>query len=124
MKYIQPESLPTPGGHYSPAIVHNGTVYVSGQIAVKDGKPISNNPAEQAKICLQNMETILVAASSDRNHVLKLNIYISDRSYWEDINAVCTEFFGEHKPARTIITSGDLHYFALVEIDCIAAQIH
>jgi 2-iminobutanoate/2-iminopropanoate deaminase len=120
---IKPASLPEPKGHYSPAIVHNGIVYVSGQLPLIEGRPCSNYVGDQAKLCLENMETILLAAFSDRSQVLKLNVYISDMSYWDVVNTICAEFFGDHKPARAIITSGTLHHRCLIEIDCIAAQI-
>ncbi len=123
MKHIQPDSLPTPGGHYSPAIAHNGTVYVSGQLPLTNGKPNSDNITDQANLCLENMQIILQAAESDKSLVLKLNIFISNIEHWPAVNERCKTFFGDHKPARAIITSGPLHYGCLIEIDCIAAQL-
>ncbi|MFM9873471.1 MAG: RidA family protein [Fimbriimonadaceae bacterium] len=123
MKTIQPDSLPTPGGHYSPAIVHNGTVYVSGQLPLTDGKPNSDNITDQTNLCLQNLKTILESAGSGKSQVLKLNIFISNIEHWGAVNDCCRAFFGDHKPARAIITSGPLHNGCLIEIDCIAAQL-
>jgi len=121
VKCIQPASLPIPGGHYSPATVHNGTVYVSGQLPLTNGKPNSDDIIDQTNLCLQNMQTILESAGSDKSHVLKLNIFISNIDHWSAVNECCRAFFGDHKPARAIITSGPLHYGCLIEIDCIAA---
>lgn len=121
MKLIQPDSLPTPAGHYSPAVVHNGTVYVSGQLPLTDGKPISPDITDQTNLCLKNLQTVLEAAGSDKSLILKLNIFITDVENWAAVNTCCKAFFGDHKPARAIITSGPLHYGCLIEIDCIAA---
>lgn len=118
---IQPESIPIPAGHYSPAIVHNGTVYVSGQLPLKDGKPISGDITEQTNLCLEQLETILIAAGSDKAQVLKLNIYISNIEHWSAVNACCREFFGDHRPARAIIPVLPLNHNCLIELDCTAA---
>lgn len=122
MQKIQPESIPIPAGHYSPAIVHNGTVYVSGQLPLKNGKPISENITDQTNLCLQNLQTILIAAGSDKSQVLKLNIYLSNIEHWPSVNDCCREFFGEHKPARAIIPVLPLNHNCLIEIDCFAAK--
>lgn len=122
IQFVHPPTFPEPRGHYSPGVVHSGVVYVSGQLPLVEGRPCSNNVAEQARLCLERMEAVLLAASSDRSHVLKLNVFITDRSYWEPVNAVCAEFFGAHRPARAIIACGNLSAGSLVEIDCIAAQ--
>lgn len=120
---IQPPGFPEPRGHYSPAVVHGGIVYVSGQLPLIDGIPCSADVAAQARLCLERLEAVLLAAFSDRSRVLKLTVYITDRSYWEPVNEVCREFFGGHRPARSIITCGHLHSRSLIEVDCIAAQL-
>ena len=76
---------------------------------------------EQTKQCLERIKTILLAAGSDTNKVLKMNIFVSDIADWPKVNETFARFFGGHRPARIVIPSGKLNYGCLVEIDCIAA---
>ena len=123
MKVIFTENAPRPAGHYSQAIIHNDTVYVCGQLPIepKSGEKRTGPIEEQAEQALQNIAGILKAAGSDVNHVLKVTVYIADMSLWERFNAVYARFFGEHRPARTMVPTPNLHFGFQVEIDAIAA---
>ncbi len=126
MPNIQPiltPNAPAPGGHYSQAIVHNGTVYLAGQLAIdKDGKKHSDaSVEEQTVMVFQNIEAILEAAGSDLSHVLSVTIFISKIEYWGKINEVYTRIFGDHKPARAIVPVPELHFGLALEVQLIAA---
>ena len=117
------ENAPAPGGHYSQAIVHNGLVYVAGQLPIKPGStektvgPIE----EQAEQTLANLAAVLRAAGSDLNRLLKVTVYISDIGLWGKVNEVYTRVLGEHRPARAIVPCKELHYGFQIEIEAIAA---
>lgn len=122
MEKIHPSDLPQPRGHYAPGIVHNGTVYVSGQLPVgADGEPQLGPIEAQAELCLRNLERVLLAAGSDLSHVLKLNVYVSDIAHWPVVNGVLARGFGEHRPARAVVPCNPLHYGCEIEMDCVAA---
>lgn len=111
------------GGHYSLATVHNGFVFVSGQFPI-DPDTREKKPGEvenEALLALQNMEAILIEAGSSRSNVLKTTLFISDISLWERVNKVYSDFFGEHKPARSVVPADNLHYGFKIEIEAIAA---
>lgn len=112
-----------PAGHYSQAIVHNGTVYVSGLLPIdaKTGEKKLGPIEEQVEYALRNMDAILRAAGSGLSRVLKVTVYVSDIEHWPKVNEVYTRFFGEHKPARAVVPVKDLHYGFKIEIECIAA---
>lgn len=78
---------------------------------------------EQTKISLTNLETVLIAAGSDRKHILKLNVFLTDIADWAVVNATLAEWFGDYRPARAIIPCGTLNRGCGIEIDCIAAVI-
>jgi len=78
---------------------------------------------EQTEQALKNVAAILKAAGSDINHVIKTTVYISDIELWDRINAVYANFFGEHRPARVVVPTKNLHYGFQVEIEAIAALI-
>ena len=110
-------------GHYAPAIVHNGIAYISGQLpldySLGEIEP-SGTLEEQTKKSLHNLESILTLCNSKKENVLKTTIYISDMSYWAKVNQVYGQFFGSHKPARTIVPTNTLHFGSLIEIEAIA----
>jgi 2-iminobutanoate/2-iminopropanoate deaminase len=123
MHAVSTPHAPPPAGHYAQAIVHDGIVYVSGQLAVDPatGAKRLGPVEEQAEQVLRNLTAILEAGGSDLVHVLRTTVYISDISLWGRVNGVYARFFGEHHPARTVVPTRDLHYGFQVEIDAIAA---
>ncbi|WP_323825379.1 RidA family protein, partial [Pseudomonas aeruginosa] len=81
--------------------VHNGTVYVAGQLPIdKDGVVHAGTIEEQTTLCLQNIQHILEAAGSDLNHALKIGVFISDIALWPRFNETYKNIMGDHKPAR------------------------
>lgn len=123
MRAVSTPDAPTPAGHYSQAIVHNGLVYVAGQLGIDPRRP-GHTPDDielQTEQTLRNIATILVAAGSDLTHVLSMTIYVSDIADWGRVNAVYAAVMGDHKPARAVVPVNDLHYGFGVEIQCIAA---
>ncbi|MEP6925395.1 MAG: Rid family detoxifying hydrolase [Pyrinomonadaceae bacterium] len=123
MERISTKNAPTPAGHYSQAIVHNGLVFVSGQLAIEPetGKPVTNSIESQTERCLRNVEAVLLAAGSDLNHVLKFTVYVSDESLWSAVNETYARILGEHRPARAIIPVGKFRGDFLIEIEAVAA---
>lgn len=124
MKLISSPDSPTPAGHYSSAVVHNGIVYVSGQLPRVPGKPPDFAPAtieEQTRQALQNAEAVLRMAGSRRDLVLRATLYVSDIAFWAAVNTEYAAFFGAHKPARAIVPVGHFRNGFLLEIDMIAA---
>ncbi len=132
METIFSENAPTPAGHYSQAIEYQGLVYISGQLPINPNDKKSGGPdissgvgsiEEQTQQVLDNLEAILMAANSDKNHVLKVVVYISDISLWDSVNRVYAAFFGSHKPVRSIVPTRELHFGFQIEIDAIATVI-
>ena len=125
MKTIISNDAPLPAGHYSQAIVHQDLVYVSGQLPInpKIANKHVGSIEDQTKQALHNLETILKSAKSDKNHVLKVTVYISDIALWDRVNSVYADFFEDHRPARTIVPTRELHFGYQIEIDAISAVI-
>ncbi len=123
MEKVQIKNAPAPKGHYSPAIVHNGLVYVSGQLPrnAETGAVETGAIELQTELALRNVEQILLAANSDLNHVLQFTIYVSDMELWDKVNETYARVLGEHKPARAIVPVKDLHFGTKIEIQAIAA---
>jgi 2-iminobutanoate/2-iminopropanoate deaminase len=126
MHAISSADAPPPGGHYSQAVVHQGLVYVSGQLPVVSGKPHDPSaPFEtQVRRALANLAAVLAASNSSSDRILKLSAYIVGAENWPAFNTIYAQVLGAARPARSVIPVPELHYGYLVEIDAIAAQEH
>jgi len=123
MKVISTQNAPGPAGHYSQAIVHHNIVYVSGQLPIdpKTGEKRTGSIEEQTEQVLNNLSEILKAAGSNLNQVIKTTVYLSDIELWSRVDAVYARFFGEHRPARAVVPTRNLHFGFQIEIEAIAA---
>lgn len=123
MEFISTSEAPVPAGHYSQAVVHNGVIYVAGQLAIVPGQTEHHvgSIAEQTEQTLRNVKAVLRAAGSDLDRVLQMTIYISDISLWSEVNAIYQQVMGAHRPARAVVPVKDLHHGYQIEIQAIAA---
>ena len=123
IKRIETKNAPAAGGHYSQAVVHNGLVFVSGQLSIDPltGEKKLGSIEEQTEQVLKNIAEILKAANSDFSRLLKMTVYVADIELWSAVNEVYSRVLGENRPARAVIPTGKLHYGFLIEIDAIAA---
>lgn len=116
-------NAPKPGGHYSQAIIHNGLIYVAGQLPIDPatGEKQLGSIEEQTEQVLANLRAILEAAGSNLGRVLKTTVYVSDIELWGKVNEIYARTFGEHRPARALVPVKELHYGFKIEIEAIAA---
>jgi 2-iminobutanoate/2-iminopropanoate deaminase len=123
IKSVLTPNAPRPAGHYSQAIVHQGLVYVAGQLPIDPATGEKKlGPIEiQAEQVLANISAILHAAGSGLDRVLKMTIYISDINLWGKVNEVYARMLGDHRPARAVVPVNELHYGFQIEIEAIAA---
>lgn len=123
MKTVQPREQPTPKGHYSPGIIHDGLVYVSGQLPMdlKTREPFAGAIDEQTELALRNVEAVLHEAGSDLDHVLQMTIYVSDIELWGKVNETYARVMRSHRPARAVIPVKNLHFDTKIEIAAVAA---
>jgi 2-iminobutanoate/2-iminopropanoate deaminase len=123
MEVVSTRNAPKPAGHYSQAIIHEGCVYVSGQLPInpETGEKFLGPVEDQARQVLKNLSEILKASGSHISRTLKVTVYISDIELWDRVNAVYAEFFGNHRPARSVVPTKELHFGFKIEIDAIGA---
>jgi 2-iminobutanoate/2-iminopropanoate deaminase len=69
---------------------------------------------------MANVEAILLASGSGLEHVVSTTVYVTDIAHWPEVNTVYAEVFGEHRPARAVAVSPQLHFGCLVEIQAVA----
>jgi len=120
---IRAQHLPTPVGPYSPAVVLCNLVFVSGQ-AGRDpatGRLAGPDVDAQTEQVLKNIATILEAAGSSLQHVLRCGVFLVDMHEFPRMNEVYARAFGAHRPARTTVEVSGLPGEGLrVEIDAVA----
>ena len=122
MKLIETGDAPRPAGHYSQAVVANGFVFVAGILPVVPGgeRRIPDGIEAQMRQVLTNLRAILTEAGSDMHKLTSVQVFIPSIELWGEVNALYSEALGAHRPARTVIPCGPLHYGALVEVNAIA----
>ncbi len=117
---VTAEGAPKPAGPYSHAVVSGGLVFISGQGPVNpETGTMPDAFADQVRQTLRNVQTILEAAGSSLDNVVKVNAYVTDLTRFQEFNEVYLEFFPNDPPARTTVGTSLLGF--LVEVDCVAS---
>jgi 2-iminobutanoate/2-iminopropanoate deaminase len=123
MQSISTPDAPPPAGHYAQAIVHDGLVYVAGQLPIdpQTGAVVGgDSAAAQTERTLRNVEAILRAAGSGLDQILSATVYVTSRDMWPDVNATFARMLGAHRPARAIVGGADLKPGCLIDFQVIA----
>ena len=116
-------AAPAAIGPYSQAMVHNGLVWCSGQVALDPatGELVDGDVQDETRQVLKNLAAVLMAAGSDLDRVLRATVYLKDLNDFGVVNAVYAEAFGAHRPARACIEVARLPKDVRVEISVVAA---
>jgi len=120
---ITTDKAPAPIGPYNQAILKNGTLYTSGQIALDadSGELVLGTIEEETTKVMENISAVLKAADMSFNHVVKTSIFISNMDDFARINAVYGTYFEEgNAPARETVQVARLPKDVNVEISMIA----
>lgn len=119
---VKTDKAPKPAGLYSQAVRAGDFIFISGQVGIDPatGRFVEGGVEEQTRQTLRNIESILTAAGSSLDDVVKISVFLKDVKDFQVMNKVFAEFFKEPPPARTTV---GVEFFAsemLVEIDAIA----
>jgi 2-iminobutanoate/2-iminopropanoate deaminase len=122
-KIVATNSAPAAIGPYSQAVIHNGLVYCSGQIALNPDtmEIVGEDAKSQAQQVMKNLAEVLRAAGSDFSKVIKCSIFLDSMDDFGVVNEVYGAFFTENPPARETVAVQTLPKNVLVEISCIAS---
>ena len=121
---VRTESAPAPfqGAPYSQAIVANGFVFVSGQLALKPGDKVLSGGTieEQTEQVFANLAAILAEAGSGLEKLVKTTVFLQNLGDFQGMNSVYTTHVGGRPPARSTVEVAQLPSGALVEIEAVA----
>ena len=123
-KIIETQNAPAPIGPYNQAVLSNGTLYMSGQIAInpKDGELKTESIEMETRQVMSNVEAVLIAADMHWKDVVKCSIFLSDMGNFAEINEIYTEYFKTNPPARETVEVSKLPKGVNIEISCVAAK--
>jgi 2-iminobutanoate/2-iminopropanoate deaminase len=124
MKHIKTALAPAPIGPYSQAVVSNGFIFLSGQIAINpaDGKIVEGGVQPQTEQVLQNIKAILESAGSALDKVVKTTIFLKNMADFPVVNEIYATAFSQSLPARSTVEVSRLPKDVLIEIECVAEQ--
>jgi 2-iminobutanoate/2-iminopropanoate deaminase len=124
-KTVSTPQAPKAIGPYSQAVVHNGIVYLSGQIALDPAtnQLIEGDVVAQTRRVLDNLRAVLEAAGSSLGAVLRTTVFLKDMADFPKMNEVYGQYFSADPPARSTVQAAKLPRDVAVEIDAIAAVI-
>ncbi len=120
---ISTERAPKAIGPYSQAVVSNGWAFLSGQIPLDPvtNQIIAGDIAAQTERVLENLKSVLEAAGSSLERVVKTTVYLKDMGEFAKMNEVYGRYFASNAPARATVEAARLPRDVSVEIDCIAS---
>lgn len=120
-KIIQTNNAPAAIGSYSQAVLHNDTLYVSGQIPLDpvSMQLVSQDFREQARQVFNNIAAIAEQAGTSLDNALKLTVYLTDLADFAALNEIMAEFCHEPFPARAAVQVTALPKDVKVEIESV-----
>ena len=121
-KVVSTEKAPQAIGPYSQGIIAGNMVYTSGQLGIdpSNGEIVSSSIQDEARQSLKNVEAVLKEAGAALSDVIKTTVFVKDLNQFAEINEVYSEFFSEHKPARSCVEVARLPKDGNIEIEAIA----
>lgn len=123
-KIIKTTDAPEPIGPYSQAVMANGFLFVSGQIAIDPatGNLATETIEQEAEQVMQNLKAILTEAGLEFSDVVKCTILLSDMELFGEVNRIYGSYFKENAPARETFAAKHLPKYVNMEISCIATR--
>lgn len=121
MKVIHTTNAPEAIGPYSQAIIHNGILFTSGQIAINpaSGAVEANTIEGQTEQVMKNLSALLAEAGTEFGKVIKTTCFLKNMSDFAAFNGIYGTYFTS-KPARSCVAVKELPKDVLVEVEVIA----
>jgi len=121
---IETKNSPAPIGPYNQAVLANGTLYMSGQIAMhpESGELIMDSIESETEQVMKNMEGVLLKAGMTLDDVVKCSIFITEMDNFSRVNEVYGKFFTSDFPARETVQVSRLPKDVNVEISATAVK--
>src|SRR5690349_15773629 len=101
-RIVNAPAAPEAIGPYSHAVEVGGLLFCSGQIPLEpaSGEIQAQDPAEQARVCLGNLEAVCIAAGTSLARAVRVTVYMTDLAAFAQVNDAYAAFFVDDPPAR------------------------
>ena len=122
-KIVKTNKAPEPVGPYNQAVIHNNTMYISGQIALDPytKELVINDLKKETMLVMNNLKAILENENLSFENVIKSTIFLSDMGNFKEVNEIYGSFFNKgNEPARETVEVSKLPLGVNVEISMIA----
>ncbi len=121
-KIVTRKDVPVTDSPYSPAVIYDSLIFVSGQVPVDalKGSITSDDFEEQVEVTFQNLKAVLEAAGSSLEDVIKTTVFLINMDDFVMFNEIYKKHFPTDRPARSCIEVSRLPFDAKVEIEAIA----
>jgi 2-iminobutanoate/2-iminopropanoate deaminase len=121
-KIIETKNAPAPIGPYSQAVLANGFLFCSGQIALDSttGEVCKGSVSEQAEMVMKNVAAVLTQAGLGFEHIVKTTIFLTDMADFPAVNEIYGRFFKSEPPARSTVAVAGLPKGVKVEVEITA----
>lgn len=122
MEIVSTKNAPGAIGPYSQAMILNGVVYTSGQVALspETGEVVGTTIEEQAEQVMKNLGAVLEAAGSSYERTVKTTCFLADMNDFAAFNEIYGKYF-TGKPARSCVAVKTLPKNVLCEVEVIAS---
>ena len=123
-KIVKTNKAPQPVGPYNQAVIHNSTMYISGQIALDPitKELVINNLKKETMLVMNNLKAILESENLSFENIIKSTIFLSDMGSFNEVNEIYATFFKSgNEPARETVEVSKLPLGVNVEISMIAS---
>ena len=119
---IQSSKVPTPIGPYSQAVIANGFLFASGQIAFNPatGELVLTDIQAETRQVMENIKAILEEAKLSFANVVKTSIFLSDMQLFAQVNEVYGSYFTANFPARETVAVKTLPRNVNIEVSITA----
>jgi enamine deaminase RidA (YjgF/YER057c/UK114 family) len=118
IKRILLDGLPSPVSHYCHAVRAGDRVWISGMVGIRNDGSVPENVQEQFRIAIDYLDCALRAAGGKPEHVVKVQVFLTDVNDRTKINPIRENYFGTHRPASTLVeVSGLISPELKVEIE-------
>ncbi|HMI04311.1 MAG TPA: RidA family protein [Pedobacter sp.] len=119
---VNTTNAPAPIGPYSQAVIANGFLFMSGQVAINpsNGEVISSSIHEETHQVMRNIKAVLLEASYGFEDVVKTTIFLSDMNLFAEVNEIYGSYFESNFPARETVAVKGLPKGVNVEISMTA----
>ena len=120
---IETLDAPQAVGTYSQGIKSGNLVFTSGQIPLnpETGELINGDFKSEISQVLTNLNAVLKSGGSSLKKAVKLTVFLTDLSYFPQVNEVFKEFFPENPPARSAVQVSALPMNAKIEIEAVGS---